>query len=261
MPDRPHFESLFLEHLPWIRRVASIVCTRYSMPAADAEDFASWIVLKLMEDEYAVLQRFRGDSTIRTYLANVVTRQFQEYRRERWGRWRPSAAAERLGPLAKDLEALVYRDGYRLDQAGEKLRTNGRTELSDAQLGRLLAQLPERTPTRPTEVSAESALDKLEGSSHADAGVTGAETNALRDRVTAALVRVMGRLEPEDRLIARMHFGDGRSLADVARGLRLEQKPLYRRVARLKQRLRTELEADGVRDTDVRGIVGEEDGQ
>lgn len=260
MPDSSPFESLFLEHLDWITRVSGILCSKYSMGDAEAEDFGSWIQLKLLENDYAVLRRFRGESKLKTYLATVVTGQFHEYWRERHGRWRVSAAAERLGQLAKDLEALVYRYGYSLSQAGEKLRTAGRTELSDIELARVLAQLPERAPQRAVEISAEPVLGAMEGPSHADEGLADADRQARHKGVMAALDRVMSRLDPENAMIARMHFADGRSVADVARALRLEQKPLYRRVEKLRLRLRAELQAEGVQDFDARGILPEEEG-
>lgn len=261
MPDRPHFESLFLKHLPWIERVARIACSKHSMWSEEAEDFASWIKLKLMEDDYAALRRFRGDADIKTYLAVVVTRQFHEYRRVRGGRWRASAAAERLGQVAKDLEALVYRDRYTLDQAAEKLRTEGRTELSDAELRRLLAQLPSHPRQRPTEVSADAVLEGVQGTSYADKELAETEADALRERVMSALHRVRSRLDPEDQEIVRMHFAEGRSLADVARALGLPQKPLYRRVEKLRRWLRAELGAEGVEETDVLGILPDEEGR
>jgi RNA polymerase sigma factor for flagellar operon FliA len=187
----------------------------------------------------------------------VVSRQFQEFRRQRGGRWRPSAAALRLGPPAGDLEALVYRDGYRLEQAGETLRTSGRTDLSDVQLARLLAQLPVRGPLRPVELAAEPEMGADEGSFGADAGVLAAEAEALRGRVLAALGRVMDAVDPEDLMIVRMHFAEGRTLAYVARALGLEQKPLYRRVERLRKQIRTLLEAEGVEDHDIREMLSD----
>lgn len=253
MPDRPNSEALFLKHLSWIEKVAAIACSRAGVPEGEAEDFAGWVKLKLMENDYAALRKFRGEAGIKTFLATVVVRQFHDYMREKRGRWRPSSAAERLGPPARELEELVYRDGYRLDQAGEKLRTSGRTTLSDKELARLLAQLPARTPTRPVEVVSEPLLFAAEAPSRADERVTAAEAEARRGEVMGALGRALDQLEPEERMIVRMHFADGYTLADVARALRLDQKPLYRRVERLRSRLRHYLENEGVRGTDVRG--------
>ncbi|HEX2207741.1 MAG TPA: sigma-70 family RNA polymerase sigma factor [Longimicrobium sp.] len=254
MPDRLNSEKLFLEHLGWIDRVAAMACSKHGMWGAEAEDFVGWIHIRLMEDEYAAIRRFRGDATLKTFLATVVMRQFQEYQRQHGGRFRRSAAAQRMGPLAVDLEALVYREGYTLEQAGQKLRTSGRTTLSDAELARLLERLPRRGPMRPVRVS-EVALDNAESTLGADARVTAAEAGAQRERVLDALRRAMDRLEPEDRMIVRMHFMDGLTLASVARALSLEQKPLYRRVERLRARLLGLLAEEGVHRDDVHDLL------
>jgi RNA polymerase sigma factor (sigma-70 family) len=258
MPDRSSSEVIFLKHLGWIDKVAALACSKNGIWGTEAEDFAAWVKIRLMEDDYAALRRFRGEAEVKTYLATLVVRQSYEYMRARHGRWRSSTAAERLGPTALELEVLVHRDGYRLEQAGEKLRTAGRTTLSDAELARLLARLPTRSPLRPVEVVSEPALLAAEGASRADERVAAAEAESWRGEVMGALERALERLEREERLIVQMHFGDGATLADVARALRLDQKPLYRRVERLRARLRGYLESEGVRQADVRRILGEE---
>lgn len=252
-------QAVFLEHLGWIERIASIVCRRHGVWGDDADDFAAWLNGRLIEDDYAVVRKFRGESSARTYFATVVTRQFSAYLRERQGRWRPSAAAERLGPPADELERLVYRDGYPLAQAGEKLRTAGHTTLSDVELARLLAQLPERQPLRPVEVASDAVLEATEGSFHADARVAASEEGARRQDLMDRLGRALERMTPEERMIVRMHFGEGRTLAEVARVLGLEQKPLYRRIDKLRARVREHLEREGVTWPTVRGVLEQED--
>ena len=258
MFDRPTAEIRFVEHLDWIDRVAAMACQDRSLPRADAEDFASWVKTKLMADNYGVIRNFRGESGLKTYLTTVVTRQFQEYLRERWGRWRTSAAAERIGPPAPELESLVYREGYSLPQAGEKLRTAGRTEMTDAELARVLERLPDRRVRRPMEVELESAeWVPDDGTAAADEALVAAETDARRRQILGALERAMEQLDPQDRVIMRLHFADGFTLADVARALRVEQKPLYRRVERLRKLLRALLEAEGIRAEDISGMLTE----
>jgi DNA-directed RNA polymerase specialized sigma24 family protein len=44
----------------------------------------------------------------------------------------------------------------------------------------------------------------------------------------------------------RLHYMEAMSVADIARGLALPQKPLYKRLDRVLQRLRRELERAGV---------------
>ena len=82
-----------------------------------ADEFASWARLRLFEDDCAVLRKFRGESTIRTYLTTVLVHLFLDWRNAQWGRWRPTASARRLGPLAIELERLVLRDGRDYEEA------------------------------------------------------------------------------------------------------------------------------------------------
>jgi RNA polymerase sigma factor for flagellar operon FliA len=255
MLDRDAAEALFLKHLDWIDKVASMACSNQGVSGADAEDFTAWVRMKLMEDDYAVVRRFLGNSELKTYLASVVVRHVINFVREQRGRWRPSAAAERLGAPAVDLERLVRRDGYTLPQAGEKLRTEGRTTLSDAQLARLLAQLPERTPLRPVVGEPATGLDAAPGDSRADERVMEAEADTRREEMLGVLGTAMEQLEPEERLILKLHFAEGHTVADVARALRLDQKRLYRRVDRLRAHLRTLLEGAGLDVDDVRGLL------
>lgn len=255
MRDRQDPEALFLEQLGWIEKVAAIACRRNGVWDAEAEDFASLAKMKLMEDDYAVFRKFRGESEIRTFIATVVQRHFQAYARERRGRWRPSALAERLGPPAPELESLVYRDGYAISQAGERLRTAGRTALTDAELARLLDRLPRRAPLRPREVADDPALDAAPGPFRADERIAAAQAQARRREVLDALERALDGLEPEDRLVVLMRFRDGYTLADVARALKLEQRPLYRRVARLQAVLRERLERAGIGPGDVGALL------
>src|SRR5215208_2558389 len=159
MPERHDFEALFLANLPAIERIIGALCRRHGLAREDADDFASWAKMKVIEDDYAVLRRFRGDSALTTYLTVVLALHFRDYRVHKWGRWRPSAAALRRGRLAIRLEMLVYRGGLQLQQAGETLRTAGETTLSDRELAALLGELPIRAPLRPVDVGADLLRD------------------------------------------------------------------------------------------------------
>lgn len=253
-PERQNAERLFLEHREWVDRCVASLCRRYGVAGDEVEDVASWTRVRLIEDDYAALRKFRGESSPRTYLTVVVAALFRDYRAERWGRWRPSAAALRHGRVAVRLETLVHRDGCALAQAGEILRAAGETELSDRQLAELLATLPERVPLRPREVGADP-LDLVPGAAAADAGVVAAEAGAERSRAEDALKHALTALPAEDRVILQLQFWKGLSVADVSRALNLPQKPLYRRIERLLARLRGELETAGISREQVRALL------
>ena len=258
MPDRLNAEAVFLEHLATIEWAAARAARKYGLWGDDAEDFAAWARMKLMEDAYAVFRKFRGESDWKTFITTVLVRHASGYSRERLGRWRPSAEAQRRGPPAPRLEMLVRRDGYTVAQAGEQLRTSGQTRLSDIELARLLAALTERAPLRPVQVGTDP-LDTQEAQSRADARVTASEAEVWRDELAAALRRAMERLTPEDRVIVQLYYADGRTVADVARFLRIEQKPLYRRIPKLRDRLRGYVEDEGVSAQEVRSLLTRED--
>lgn len=259
MSDRLNAEAVFIKYLGSIERAAAKASRRYNLWGDEAEDFGGWVKMKLMEDDYAVFHKFRGESDWKTFLTTVVARHASAYSRERLGRWRPSAEATRRGPPAPQLEMLVRRDGYTLSQAGDKLRTSGATTLSDIQLARLLNELPERAPLRPVQVAAEAVLEAAPGLSSADARVAAAESDAWRGELMATLRRAMERLAPEDGMIVRLYYGEGLTAADVARALNIEQKPLYRRIPRLRDTLRAYLEEEGVSADTVRSLLTRED--
>ena len=256
MQEPQDFQAVFRENLGTIQRIVTSLCRRHRLGGDEAEDFASWVHLKLLENDCAIFRKFRGESSIATYLTVVVSMLFRDYRVEHWGRWRPSAVARRLGPLAVRLEYLVYCQEFRLEQAGEMLRTSGGADLSDRELAEVLAQLPPRGQPRPVLVDSD-ALAAAPAERAADQEVEEREEEDERRETRHALFRAMERLDPEDRLILRLCFWEEMSVADIARGLNLPQKPLYRRIERALLQLRRELESGGLSRERVRGLLGD----
>jgi RNA polymerase sigma factor (sigma-70 family) len=245
MMGRQECEAAIVAHHGWIRQAAAALCRRYGMSGTEGEDFASWATLRLIDDDYAVLRKFRGESALRTYLVVVVAMLHREYRSRTWGRWRPSAAARRAGAIAVRLETLVHRDGYPLPQAIQQVRTAGETALSERQLAALFATLPRRAAARPAEALLDALAD-VPDPAGADDAVTASEHDATRLALGKALRAALDALPAEDRLIVQMRYWEGSSVADIARALGLAQKPLYRRLERALATLRRSLEAAGV---------------
>jgi RNA polymerase sigma factor (sigma-70 family) len=256
VPERQKAEALFLANLEWIERSAASLCRRYGLVGEEAKDACAWVRFRIIEDDYAPLRKFRGDSSIRTYLVVVVSSLFRDYRASNWGRWRPSAAALRAGKVAVRLETLVYRDGLTLDHAARTLRQSGETELADGDLARMLAQLPVRGPLRPYEAG-DAPLEGVSASTSADENLATVEAEDTRTRVLTVLNRVLMGLPKEDRAILRLHYWKGLSVANVSRALNLPQKPLYRRIEGSLKQLRRGLLAAGVQPEQVREFMGE----
>ena len=237
-------EALFLAHLDLLERVIAFVCARHHLSAADADDFASSVKLRFVDNDYALLAKFEGRSSLRTFLTVVVQRLFLDHRISAWGKWRPSAEARRAGATAVLLEQLMVRDGHSFAEASELLRTNHRVGATEAELDALSARLPVRMRRR---FEADDALTMVPSRDRpADDQAAERDRQATAARVSGVLREVMARLDAQDRLILIMRFEDGRTLAEIAQMLRLDQKALYRRVERLLRDLRAGLEAAGL---------------
>jgi RNA polymerase sigma factor for flagellar operon FliA len=245
VPERTNpGEQLFLAHLDVVERAIAFVCSRNHLSAADADEFSSYVMLRIVEDDYEVFSSFQGRAKMRTYLAVVIRRMLLDYRVRAWGRWRPSAEAKRCGPLAIRLEELLVRDGCRLDEAYETLKTNHGLNVTRDELEQLAARFPVRTPRR---FESEEALATVAADDRtADELVTERERQELATHVSRALRGVMAGLPEQDQLILVLRFEDGRTVADIAATLRLEQKALYRHVQDLVEKLRKGLEAEGI---------------
>jgi RNA polymerase sigma factor for flagellar operon FliA len=254
--DRQTSEAQFLENLPRIEKTVAALARRHGFRGAEADDLASWVKLRLIENDYAVFQKFRGESALTTYLTVVIATLVQDYKVQLWGRWRPSAAAQRKGRVAVKLEALVYRQSYTLADAAEVLRSSGDTTLSDRELASLLAELPRRGPPRPRTVN-EDALAAEAGPSGADEIVENESAVTERTTIETALKSAMDALEPEDRCVLTMRFWQEMSVADIARALDIPQKPLYRSLQRVLDELRRALVTAGVSAERANALVGE----
>jgi len=241
--------EIYLAHSDLIERAIATVCRRHHLYGADAEDLASTVRLHLVVGDYAVLRQFQGRSSLPSYLIVVITRQFQDWRNARWGKWRPSAEAKRLGDLAVRLETLTVRDGCSLDDAHELLRTHHHITESREALELLAVRFPQRYKRSFVNDDVVETIASPAGTAEDD--VIAGEAAASARRASDALGGAMRSLPAQDRLILTMKFEDNCSIADIARALRLESKPLYRHMEKLLAALRLALEAQGLTAEDL----------
>jgi len=242
-------ESIFLANLAQIDRLIALIARRHALNPSDAEDFRAWAHEKIIDCDYAVIRKFGGRSSLSTYLTTVLVNLFRDYRNARWGRWRPSAEAKRRGPIGIRLEELIYRDGHPLREAVQILQAIG-APLSETDLLRLAAVLPVRRGHN------EVSLENVEATSiavHPNLEHEADDMLALEKLLHSAVAS----LPAEDALIMRMRFWSGMSVADIARTLRVEQKPLYRRLDGIQADLRAALESRGVDRTRAIEILGD----
>jgi RNA polymerase sigma factor (sigma-70 family) len=241
-------EEVFLSQLALIERVSGWVCARRGLRGADADDFRSVVKTRLIENDYEILAKFEGRSSLKTYLAAVINHFYLDFQTERFGKWRPSAEARRLGPVALRMERLMFRDGLSFDEACGVLGNDpGVSETRDA-LHALRVRLPHRADRGGDPARGADAEDGI-------AAAERAERQALAERTFAAIGRSLALLPARDRIFLRLHFETGFTVADAARSLGLEQKMLYRRKEQVLGRLRSDLEAAGIGSEAARELL------
>jgi len=247
-------EALFLSSLPLIERITRILGRRHALAGTEVEEFGSWVKERMIAGGYAVFRKYEGRSALGTYLSVVVSNLFKDFRNSRWGRWRPSATARRLGPLAIQLESMLYRDGHPVREAIAVLKGRGADE---PELRKLATKIPSRMAAR--EVALDTAVASAPTPGSADTAVQNAEAEMETVEAERAIGAALAGLPAEDCVIVRMRFWDDFSIADIARTLGLEQKPLYRRLEGIQATLGAALVAQGVDRTRVAALLCREE--
>ncbi len=247
--------QVLLDVLPGLELLLTSLAHRHGLDPDEAQDFASFVKERLIENDYARLRKHRGESTMLGYLGTVVPHLYLDFRVKQLGRWRPSAGAKRLGPVAVRLQALLEREGMGLEQAIEMLRSRG-VNMTDGELRRLAAQLPRNA--NPRKHDRALPLDAC-SPDHADDGVLSDERQQAWQRVQAKLARAMAQLPNEDQILLRLRVWEHMHIPDIARALNLTAKPLYRRLERIVKRLRVLLRADGVDAETVRELLSDDE--
>ena len=253
LPSDASPAEVLLAHLPLIGDFVESLARRYRLSPEDADDLEGFVRMRLVENDYRIMRSYLGLGEIRTYLTVVVANLFADYRNLLWGRWRTSATARRLGPVARALETLTRRDGLTFAEAARALRHQG-IAVPDAELQEIWAQLPERPPIRAGRQIATDTVPEIRD--QAPSPEEAAIRAELRGRITTTLAAAWRTLSAAERLWLRLHFQHGVSVPAIARTQREKPAALYRRIAAALRRLRRELHKAGIRRFDVVELLG-----
>jgi RNA polymerase sigma factor (sigma-70 family) len=256
MPIDP--EGLLLQNLDAINRIVAFACRRNRLEGADADDFAGTVRLRLVENDYKIVRSFQGRSSFVAYMSVVIQRMLLDQRIHEWGKWHASAEAQRLGETAVRVERLLYRDG-RTENEILQILHHDEPMLTRERLSEMISRLPPREARR-------RVVDIGEAETVSDVRETAQENILENDRRrTAATISKLVRkfisvLPDDDRLLLQLRFESGMTIAEIARAMHLEQKPLYRRLEKHFRRLREELAQSGIQRQDIESLVGGDSG-
>ena len=241
--------NLYSEHADAIESVLAYTRRAHRLSADDGDEFSSWVRLRLLEDDCAILRKFQGLSSVKTFLVTVIQRLFLDWRNKEWGKWRPTMEARRIGRVAIELERLVLRDGIDYGQASQLLVSKGiaaSIEECDEAWGRL-----KRGGGR--HFVGDETLDNLPAGEAVDP-IAAQQRRELVAKVVRAVHEVLAELPPADHLIFKLRYWDRVSVATIARMQQIEQKPLYRRFEQLHERIVKDLAARGITADEIRRL-------
>ena len=249
-----NYERQFLEHLDLIDQIVRASGRRRHLAPAEQDDLKGFVRLRLIEGNYAILRKFRNRSSFHTFLIAVIERLSLDFCIEKWGRWRPTATAQRLGDVAVLLERLTVRDGRSLDEAIETMRASHHVRMSPAELQTLWQRLPRRA-ARPQHVAESAAL----GVAAKDRAEQRVEDDARRAHVATVehvLRAALEKCAPQDRVLLALRFDQGLKIADIAQVLGSSPPTLHRRLAKVLSEFGEALKSAGVNPRDIPDLVG-----
>jgi RNA polymerase sigma factor (sigma-70 family) len=255
LPDAPpsHGRALLEQHFCLIRQRLDHLSRFSGLPEHEAEEFRSWALFKLVENDYHILASWEGRSSFTTFLTVVLVNLMRDYRIHVWGKWRPSAAAHRQGPEAVLLERLYIRDSLPLDEAIERIRTEHGVSLSRAELERMAASLRQRTGKWWI---GEEELLQIPVDGQVESRIEDSERARTEERVRGLLAPLLQSLPAHDRLLLKLHYWDGLSIAAISPLLGRPQRELYSVRDKCLKKLRRNLEKAGLSRDQVRELLG-----
>lgn len=247
-------KAAFLANLDLVDALSIAIARRNGCDGDEVDDFVAIVRSRLVDNDYAIWRKHRGKSSLRGFLSVVIANLFRDHRIAQWGKWRPSAHARRHGPSGVALDRLIRRDGASVDLAVKAVASRDDCPLTEKDLRQIAADLPPKKDRRtqrledaPRLATAYSADDRLESK----------EAARLRERVIGAVREVLDTLPEEDQTILRLLFWEDHSVAQVARTLRMEARPLYRKIKRRYGDLEDGLDERGVDASAVSALLRE----
>jgi RNA polymerase sigma factor for flagellar operon FliA len=247
------YQRLLLDHLDLVDQIVRTIGRRRHLSPTERDDFASFVNLRLVEDDYAILRKFQHRSTLWTYLVTVIEHLSLDFTAQRWGRWRPSAMASRLGPVAVLLERLVTRDSHTIEEAMEIVRTNHDVASSDAELRKLWDELPARV--RTTEVGEEAAA-AVSGGESSESIIEDADRRRDVARLERVLAAAFGQIAPQDRVAIALRFDQNLSVVEIAKLTGSSVPTLHRRLDKSVKQLRLALTGAGFDPRRIADLIG-----
>lgn len=237
--------ALLETRLPEVKRAVRSVSRRFRLNIEDGQELYSLTLLKLIQEDHAVLRAFTGHSSWSTYLNAVAGRVWLDHRNRELGKWRPSAKARRLGPTAVLLDRCINRDGLTPREAIHRLKMDGEAQSAD-QLWSWVGQLPHRRVRRMVPLEPDMA------STNPTTGGLPWERRRVMLRLRAVLRSAFQDLSDQERHLLRLRFAKSWTVRKIANQLDAEPRSLYRKFQKIFCHLRKSIESTGLDWDEIR---------
>lgn len=235
---------LGVEHVEKLCKLLILRCLIFGWNLKGREgELYSLVMLKVVQNDYAVLRDFQGRSRWGTFLTVMIQRVLLDHRVQEWGRWRPCVQARRLGSTAVQLDQRINRDGLEPAEAIRELCVRGVAE-STVELERLVDQIPRRP--RRCFLPGDTYLNRLIGQEKADGRIEAAERHRTAVSLNRALIVALRDLPENERNLLGLRFGSGWTVRRIAASQNVEERSFYRYFDRILRRLRNRLEGLGL---------------
>jgi RNA polymerase sigma factor (sigma-70 family) len=244
------------DNLSHVESAIRAICIRHSIYGDDAEEFASIIKLKLIEDDYKRLRDFRGNSSLKTYLYAIINRLFIDELRSRKGRWRPSADARRLGPVAGKLEELICRDNNTFDEACYTiLSIPSFSSYSRDQLYEIYLKLPKKENRHLAEADPECLSVLSSTDPHPDEVLHNKRMDSIERSIEGLIRIILPSLNEEDRLILKMRFDNDLSIAMITEVIGQKRGYVEKRISQILAGFKEEILSSGININDAMEVI------
>jgi len=221
----------------------------------EREDFVQDCHIHFLKDECAALRRYRGDSSVPTYIKVIVENLLLDYFSRVLGKWRPSVKARALGEAAMTFERLIVRDGLSFEAACEIMLERGLAK-TRAELEDLFAQLPPKVRRQlPDSLDDPDHPIELVEPGRPDADLERREREKDAAEIWRKMRGISATFPSTDRLALTLRFRDGLTISAIADLLNVNRKVFFRRFERLLETMREALVAAGIDEARVRDLL------
>lgn len=242
--------AYYADHLREINEAIGIICRKHCLDRDAEDEFAQYVHLQLIEDDYRKIRSYKGSSSFKTYLYTVIGRIFIDQVRSKW---HPSTEAERMGPVAVELEKLVFRHNYSVHEACNILSSNPQTTIDEQAARAVLDRLKVRRPTPSRADDSEDQLPRIpDPTPHPEKRLEQRQQSGRKREILSQMATALATLSDEDKLLIKLIFVSGHKIAEVARMLGRDERMLYRRTQTLLRDLRQAMLAAGIGEADAR---------